>query len=84
MKTNKKKKILITVGLIILFLLKIGGIFINKIFNRVTNSPIISSSDRNEKWTKDIEFLKYQLPKEHKNLFFINQKKSLMKKWIAY
>ena len=37
MKTNKKKKILITVGLITLFLLIIGGIFINKIFNRVTN-----------------------------------------------
>lgn len=74
MKTNKKKKILITVGLITLFLLIIGGIFINKIFNRVTNSPIISSSDRNEKWRKDIEFLKYQLPKKHKNLFFYKSK----------
>ncbi|WP_291653302.1 hypothetical protein [Clostridium sp.] len=70
MKTNKKKKILITVVSITISLLIIGGIFINKIFNRVTNSPIISSSDRNEKWIKDIEFLKYQLPKKHKNLFF--------------
>ena len=70
MKNNKNKKVLIIFGIIIILVLIVGGVVINKIFNRVTNSPVISSNDRNEKWTKDIEFLKDKLPKKHKNLFF--------------
>ncbi|SDP60639.1 S41 family peptidase [Clostridium gasigenes] len=39
-------------------------------FNRVTKSPISKSGDRNESWKSDIEFVKTELPKKHKNLFF--------------
>ena len=74
MKSNKKKKILlIFVGFLILSGI-IVAMLINKICIRVTNSPIISSDNRNEKWTKDIEFLKEELPKKHKNLFFYKSK----------
>lgn len=68
------KKILIIFGIVIILLGSIVGIFINKIFNRVTNSPIISSDSRDKRWTKDIEFLKDELPKKHKNLFFYKTK----------
>lgn len=74
MKTDKKKKTLIIFGGVIILLVIIAAIFINKIFNGVTNSPTISSSNRNEKWAKDIEFLKDELPKKHKNLFFYKSK----------
>lgn len=70
MKSSKKKKALKIFGVIILLLVIIVVSFVNKIFNRVTNSPVISSSNRNEKWIIDIEFLKYELPNKHKNLFF--------------
>ena len=74
MKNNKKKKILIILGIIVILMLIVGGVVINKIFNRVTSSARISSSNRNEKWIKDIEFLKDKLPKKHKNLFFYKSK----------
>ena len=54
MKNNKKKKILIILGIIVILMLIVGGVVINKIFNRVTSSARISSSNRNEKWIKDI------------------------------
>lgn len=74
MKNNKKKKILIIFVGVIVLLGIIVMIFINKIFNRVTYSPTISSNSRNEKWIEDIEFLKKELPKKHKNLFFYKSK----------
>lgn len=74
MKVDKKKKILIIFVGVIILLGIIVAIFINKIFNRVTNSPTISSNNRTEIWTKDIEFLKEELPKRHKNLFFYKSK----------
>ena len=80
MKNNKKKKILIIFGIIVILMLIVGGVVINKIFNRVTSSARISSSNRNEKWIKDIEFLKDKLPKKHKNLFFYKSKEEFNNK----
>ncbi|OSA90815.1 UNVERIFIED_ORG: peptidase S41 [Clostridium botulinum] len=71
MKFNKKGKVIATIVLVIAVVI---GIFAFKIFHRVTNSPMIKSEDRNEKFIADIEFLKKELPKKHKNLFFSKSK----------
>lgn len=71
MKFNKKGKVIATIVLVIAVVI---GIFAFKIFHRVTNSPMIKSEDRNEKFITDIEFLKKELPKKHKNLFFSKSK----------
>ncbi len=71
MKFNKKGKVIATIVLVIAVVI---GIFTFKIFHRVTNSPMIKSEDRNEKFIADIEFLKKELPKKHKNLFFSKSK----------
>lgn len=70
MKLKKGAKVVIVV---ITILIVIGiVIYINLFgtFNRVTKSPISKSGDRNENWKSDIEFVKTELPKKHKNLFF--------------
>ncbi|WP_261781105.1 hypothetical protein [Clostridium botulinum] len=69
MKFNKKGK---AIAAIILVIAVVIGIFAFKIFHRVTNSPMIKSEDRNDKFIADIEFLKKELPKKHKNLSNIN------------
>ncbi|WP_252229973.1 MULTISPECIES: S41 family peptidase [unclassified Clostridium] len=71
MKFNKKGKVITTILLVIAVVI---GMFAFKIFHRVTNSPMIKSEDRNEKFIADIEFLKKELPKKHKNLFFSKSK----------
>ena len=70
MKLKKRRKVII---LSVSILIVTGiVIYINLFprFNRVTKSPISKSGDRNENWKSDIEFVKTELPKKHKNLFF--------------
>jgi uncharacterized protein YxeA len=72
MKLKKRKMIIISI--IILIIIITAGIFIYHLFNRSTNSPVLKSADRSEKWRADLQFVKRELPKKHENLFFSKNK----------
>ncbi|MCC9296153.1 S41 family peptidase [Clostridium sp. WLY-B-L2] len=72
MKFKKRKMIIVLI--IILIIIITAGIFIYHLFNRSTSSPVLKSADRSEKWRADLQFVKRELPKKHKNLFFSKSK----------
>lgn len=72
MKFKKRKLCFILV--IAMIIIAAAGIFAYNLFNRRINSPALQNASRNEKWTADLKFVKNELPKKHKNLFFSKSK----------
>ncbi|MGB7604827.1 MAG: S41 family peptidase [Lutisporaceae bacterium] len=71
MKAKKLRRIIIISLLSALVMtITILGIYLYGIFNRTINSTVLKNADRNEKWLVDLKFVKTELPKKHKNLFF--------------
>ncbi|OAA92873.1 S41 family peptidase [Clostridium coskatii] len=72
MKLKKRKLVVILV--IAAIIIAAAGIFAYNLFNRKVSSPVLNNASRNEKWTADLKFVKSELPKKHKNLFFSKSK----------
>lgn len=71
MKIKRNGKILIISVLSVIVLISgVIGINLYEVFHRTTNSPILDNASREEKWLSDLNFVKKELPKKHKNLFF--------------
>lgn len=72
---KKRSKIIIISILSVLILLACAaGIYLYGIFHRITNSPVLNNATREEMWLSDLSFVKRELPKKHKNLFFSKTK----------
>lgn len=75
MKSKKKRNIILISIISVLFLIAAAiGINIYGMFNRTTSSSLIKNADRDERWQSDLKFVKTELPKRHKNLFFSKPK----------
>lgn len=74
MKYRKKRKIFFISGLMVLLAIIAAAIWVYGMVNRTTKSPVLKNSTRNESWKADLKFVKTELPKKHKNLFFSKSK----------
>ncbi|NMM62505.1 peptidase S41 [Clostridium sp. P21] len=73
MKLKKKNLIFIVISMM-LITAAAGIYFYKSMFNRTISSPMLNTSNRDEKWISDLKFVKKELPKKHKNLFFSKSK----------
>lgn len=80
MKSRKKVNIaMVSVLTLTAIVAVFVGVNIYGMFNRTTSSHLIKDSNRNERWEKDLKFVKNELPKKHKNLFFSKPEKEFEK-----
>ena len=67
---RKINKVMVLISIIFSIVMIITAAIITyNVFNRTTASIVIEGT-RDEKWLSDLQFVKEQLPKKHKNLFF--------------
>lgn len=67
---KKVKKVFIIILCILVVIIALAGIYVYGLFNRTSNSPTLNTTDRNERWIADFQYVKNKLPIKHKNLFF--------------
>lgn len=80
MKMKKKGKIIvISISSILILMSCLLGIYAYGIFHRVTYSTLLNTASREERWLSDLNLVKGELPKKHKNLFFSKTKTEFIK-----
>lgn len=74
-----RKRILISILTILVLIVATVGTYLYGLLNRTTNSPTLKTTERNERWLADLKYVKAELPKKHKDLFFAKKESEFIK-----